>query len=433
MAEQDIWAQEAAKMKPAAASGKAAPPVADPWAAGESKTGPTGPPGTHGMGTFGDTMKEVGSSLKGMVTGPLHAAFDTGTGDTGNPLMNLVSRSLVEPSVREFNTPSQKGVMVGGTGHPTIDKVMRSVPIVGPMTANADRINQDEGFAPAAASLVVPTVAGELGGPLLRGVGDMVKGGAAGLNDALIGTPGKSLRYGAEPGKEMARSGIVGSSPGSISSAVQERIPGAAADHRGIVAANPGGGTINVGPLVSDPFTDVMNAGTNPRTGAASPAQVSAAGRTQRQLTRVPDPDTGKSTPMMRDPNLSPLEATELKSSIYGRTNYENPDRYSLSNAGLKGAAHNLKSAVEQAVPESVESGQRLHNLMAIKDIVEPQARSARFPTSMSGIIDRVATGAGTRAAAGAYPVGGILTGLPTDFDTVLANIASASRNKDKE
>ena len=41
-----------------------------------------------------------------------------------------------------------------------------------------------------------------------------------------------------------------------------------------------------------------------------------------------------------------------------------------------------LNVATEQAVPESISSGQRLHNLEAVKDALEPQGRAQRSAIS---------------------------------------------------
>lgn len=240
---------------------------------------------------------------------------------------------------------------------------------------------------------------GDAAAPGLRSAG-----GA--LNDALIGTPAEGL-HGATPGLEMAKQGIVGSTPSALTSSLRERIPAAVAEHRGIVSAAPQDTKINTGPLISPPFKSEISAGTNPRTGAASPAQIGIASRTMRQLTHVPDSETGQVTPMMRDPNLSPLEATDLKSNIYDRTNYDPSGRFNIANAGLKGAAHALKSAVETAVPESIPSGHTLHNLVQAKEILDPAARGQMgIPTSKSGLIDRAVLGTGTRAASGLYGAG---------------------------
>lgn len=241
---------------------------------------------------------------------------------------------------------------------------------------------------------------GELLGRTAPSVGSALRSGADTLDNAAIGTSAGDTEFGANPGRAIAKNRIIGTNPATLAGKVRLVIPEAADTHRAIVAANPGQQQINTGPLVSQPFNDLIDSKTDMRTGIASPSQVTKAGLTRRLLTNVPDEVTGKPTANMRDPYLSPLEATQLKSNIYGMTDYDNPSQAALSNQGLKGAAHNLKIAVDQAVPESVQAGQNLHDLMAAKDILDPQSRFVKLPTSKSGIIDSAATGVMTGGAA---------------------------------
>jgi len=252
------------------------------------------------------------------------------------------------------------------------------------------------------------TIGGILQGRLTGGAikslamaGGPIKSAGAALDNAVIGAPGKAFRFGANPGSAISENRIIGTTPGALASQVEEGIPSAAAEHRDIIMKSQGGKKINTGPLLSEPFDTRMAAGTDPRTGASSPAQIGAASRTLRQLTHVPDEQNGQATPNLRDPNLSPLEATQLKSNLYPRINYDSPSRYSMANDSLRSAAHNLKAAVDSAVPEQVQAGQRLHNMMSAKDILEPSARGQKIRLDKSGLIDRAATLAGTSGAAG--------------------------------
>ena len=90
---------------------------------------PPAPPikmGEHGMGTIGDTLKEGGKSLLGMAQG----AGKILSGGSPEGMMQNFAHSIIDPSVEEYNTPSQKGVMIGGTGHETADRLLRSVPLL---------------------------------------------------------------------------------------------------------------------------------------------------------------------------------------------------------------------------------------------------------------------------------------------------------------
>lgn len=232
-------------------------------------------------------------------------------------------------------------------------------------------------------------------------IGNAARGGAAELGNMAIGTTAGDRAYGANPGKAISENRIVGMSPSSVSSQVESLIPGAAAEHRGIVGSAPEGTLINTGPAINDPFNAQRANLTNPRTGAVSTAQLRRNNSTQGLLTNVVDPSTGKPTPMMKDPNLTPLEATDLKSNLYGMTNYEPSGDSSVANSSLKSAAHNLKTAVGEAIPESIPSGQRLHNLMSAKDVLAPSARSSGLDVSKSGLFKNAATLGTTAGSAG--------------------------------
>lgn len=162
-------------------------------------------PGEHGMGTLHDTISEAGKSLAGVVKGVGGILKDGPEG-----AMQNLTRAFVEPSVQEWNTPPQKGVMIGGTGHPTLDRAMRSVPVFGPMTANADRINQEEGFGPAVANLLAPVAAGEAGGGLLKAFAAPATRIGLGLgNDALGATGPKAFKYGQDAARGAYEEGAL--------------------------------------------------------------------------------------------------------------------------------------------------------------------------------------------------------------------------------
>lgn len=243
-------------------------------------------------------------------------------------------------------------------------------------------------------------------------LGTALRSGAAVVDNAAIGTDTDALSHGGNPGRALSTNRITGMNPTDLIGKVKSLIPAAADEHRGIVASNPGNAMINAGPLVSEPFDSQIADKTNPRTGVASPAQVARAGNTRNLLTHVMDDTSGKPTPNMRDPHLTPLEATELKSNIYQMTDYDNPSQSAISNEGLKGAAAGLRTAVGDAVPESIPSGQRLHDLMTAKDVLAPRSKFGKIPTSKSGVLDHAITQGLTTGAAGLDLTGSGLEGL---------------------
>lgn len=248
---------------------------------------------------------------------------------------------------------------------------------------------------------------GRASAPAVRGTGAALQRGAGAVNDALIGTPVEGL-HGATPGLEMAKQGVTGMSPAGLTRKLAPKISEAATENRAILA-NHTGPPINTGPMIQTPFDEQIAAGSNPATGAASPTQLRTAGRTARELTHEIDPDAGV-TPMMRNPNRTPLEAARLKSNIYDRTNYDPQGHNNLSNTGLKGAAHNLKEGIETAVPASIPSGRSLHSLVQAKEILDPAARAQLgIDASKSGLIGKATMGLGTQGASGMYGVGSVL------------------------
>jgi hypothetical protein len=283
--------------------------------------------------------------------------------------------------------------------------------------------------AGTAGGVIIPLLLGEAfkrGAPLMRS-------GAAGIDNFAIGATEGDKAYGANPGKSLSTNRITGWTPNGLLGKVNDAIPKASADYRAIVSKNPTGGTINTGSILSDPFGSIIADKTNPRTGVAAPSQIRKAGATQRLLGHVMDPQTGNPTPMFRSPYLTPLEATDLKSNIYGMTDYDNPSKSALSNKGLKAAAHGLKSEIESVVPGSVAPGQNLHNLMAAKDILEPAARSQKLPGSKSGLVQAGMRKGLTTAAAG-MDVTGVGMGrasLPVKYLSLLPLLSPWQKSRD--
>lgn len=274
---------------------------------------------------------------------------------------------------------------------------------------NPDAIDEFKGTYAKDKPLALENAAGDLAtmelthgiAKAVPAIGTGMRSAGAAVDNAAIGASAGDMEHGANPGRALSTNRVVGTSPAGIAPKLKTLIPQATADNRAVLAAHQGN-PINTGPLVSQPFSDVMAKATDPVTGAATPTQVSKAGLTQRLLTHVPDENTGKPTPLMRNPIMQPVDAAQLKSNIYGMTDYDNPSRTALSNSGLKSAAHGIKTAIETEAPESIPSGQRLHDLMAAKDIVEPKARGTlAIPTSKSGLIGHAVTGGLTAGAAG--------------------------------
>jgi hypothetical protein len=268
---------------------------------------------------------------------------------------------------------------------------------------NSTGIGNAVGDALTAAALGgVAKVAPELPGR----IGTGLKRAGAGINNVINGTTADAMANGANPGRALSENRIIGSNAATLSERLNRRIPAAKAEEMAVYASNPNNAVVNVGPAINEPFDSLIQDKTNPKTGAAEPSQVARARRTQSVLNTVQDPVTGRPTTSLRNPFLSPLEAVELKSNIYGMTDYDNPSQAALSNISLKGAAHNLKNLAVDAVPEAAPYTQRLHDMMEAKDLLEPKSKFVKLPTDKEGLIKRGITLGGTTAAAGADLLG---------------------------
>lgn len=352
-------------------------------------------------------------------------------GDSGNFIQQRIDSAINTPSVSGPRSLDSFGrgaaqAMLSPIAHPVeagkgLVKALQPDPGVaglaegaiggpaGPLIAHTVKGLYDDyrqnGLSHALGNVAGGIIGGEATGGLVRGAagvaGKALTSGAAKLDNMAIGTTAGDVSHGADPGAALSQNRIWGTSPNRLLSKVNTKIPGAVAENRSVLAnANPNI-RINSGPLVSQPFDDAIQSATNPKTGAALPAQIAKTVKTQRSLTHVMDPATGRITDAARDPYLTPLEAAQLKSNIYNMTDYDNPSRSTFANSGLKGAARNLKTSIEENVPESKPSGQRLHNLMSAKDVLTPKAEGTHFiPASKEGLISRALTGASTGGAA---------------------------------
>lgn len=228
-------------------------------------------------------------------------------------------------------------------------------------------------------------------------------------NIAMGATPDP---YGGDPGAAAVKEGAWGFSPQSILADAKRNIPSAASAHRAtLYAAEPT--TVDIGDAVTSPFNDVRSAKLNPRTGAATPPQIAKLNRTQNLLTHEQN-GAGQPTTALRPLNqYTPLQANDLKSNIYGMTDYDSPTKGALANDALKQSAHNIKNTISTAVPESIPSGNRLHNLMALKELMQSKAPTG-IPTSKGGLLGNAVMGGGTLGAIALDRVGNIVRSFPT-------------------
>lgn len=368
--------------------------------------------------TFGGGMiegaKDLGQGIMNLPQAILHPA------DTFNA-MGAQQRALADRASADAKA--------GHYGNAVWHGIDAMLPGIGPL--DAQLTDEYQSGAPGAK-------AAAMGRTLVNAAPSLVAAGArpvaaavarrvgSGLNNIAIGTTAADRVYGANPGAALYDQGIAGFSGPSLAGQVDEAIPQVAAEHTADLAQHGSGKTVSLGNAVNEPFDGSIGAKTDPRTGIVNPVQVAKMRKVQRLINSVPDPDTGQATMAPRPLNdLSPLEANTFKSNLYGLANYDAPTANQLANNAVKGAARNVKVAIQQAVPESVQSGQDLHSLMAAKDVLQPASRSYRLPTSRDGIIRHAIQGGATtgaqvlKAGAQALPIASVpLTVLPrTEVD----------------
>lgn len=389
MPDTDPWVEAAKNFKPSA-DGGAAPASGgnDDWKVWQQQGDDSGAQG-DGTGALNGLKQGAGDLISGITSLPhaLRHPIDT-LDQMGQQQEGLASRAK-----QDFKS--------GNYGNAVWHGIDAALPVLGPMDAALTDQYQGGDKSGAMTRGAVDALPYALDATVGR-AGPALRGGASMVDNAVLGTKASALERGANPGAALSENRIWGTTPAKLLGKVDEQIPKATLEHRSAVSrfTRPGS-VINTGPLVSEPFNAGVAEATDPLTGAASPSQIAKTLRTQRSLTHALDPQSGAITTDMRNPNLTPLQATQLKSKIYGLTDYDNPSRAAISNQSLKGAAHNLKGAVEQAVPESKPSGQNLHNLMSAKESLRGPAEGTKFISAdKSGIINRALTGVGTGGAA---------------------------------
>lgn len=206
-----------------------------------------------------------------------------------------------------------------------------------------------------------------------------------------IGAPSAADNLGADAGRAVSSNRVVAATPSSLKAKVGALVE-PASQARDAILAKSNAAPTDITSAVSDPFNTLTRKATNPKTGAATPSSVRKLSLARRAITQIQDPETGEPTQTPKDPNLTPLEQSQLQRNIYGMTDYTSPDN-DLANQGTKGAAANLRDTILAAAPEAGPMTQSLHDIMGANDITKNMTNGA-IPTSKSGVIDSVIRGA---------------------------------------
>lgn len=235
-------------------------------------------------------------------------------------------------------------------------------------------------------------------------IGDSLKNTSYGIYNNVLGTKGRNMAFGANPGRGVAAEGIWGGKS-SIANGVQDAIAKRGAQQEQVLGLPQNAAKrIDVTNPVNEPFNNAISNGLD---GATPDATIRRLQQTQREITSVrsigPDGQIVYSGP--RDlSNLSPLEANGVKGSLYERTNYRNPDLDEMVNTTLRQAGARVKNAVQTAVPEVQPFNQRLSDLYGAQNSLSKIVNNRMVSPTRSGFTEVAPAVIGTAAGG---PFGG--------------------------
>lgn len=251
----------------------------------------------------------------------------------------------------------------------------------------------------------IPAVTGAAGDAILA-TGRGVKGAGSLASRIAIGAPAAEDALGANAGRGLASNRIVGASPRSLARKVTATLEPASAARDAVLAASPSG-PVDISRDVAAPFEAQTALKTDPVTGAAQPGAVRRLTQTRRVIQEETDPDTGLPTGDAKESRLFPSEMSALQRNLYDMTDYTTPEG-GPTNTALKGAAGNLRTAIDTAAPEARPFTQNIHDLLGASDTLRETAQGGGhgLPDSKTGLIKGAATLAGTGVGAGLDALG---------------------------
>lgn len=269
------------------------------------------------------------------------------------------------------------------------------------------RTARDQGFTQAASDVAGDAATAYLTGKALgaapeaaartlNATGRGLKSAGALSSRIGIGAPSASANLGADAGAGLSETRTVGATPRSLSTRLAPKIE-AASQARDSILSRSAAPPTDVSAAVSRPFDDIAAIKAHPRTGAARSRSLSQMSGVKRAIQEVQDPDTGFPTGTPKDPNLSPLEMSQLGRNVYAMTDYANPEA-DLANQGLKGVGANLRDKIRTAAPESATMTDQLHNMLGAEEVVKGKIGSGAIPDTKTGLIMGAVKGAKTLA-----------------------------------
>lgn len=225
----------------------------------------------------------------------------------------------------------------------------------------------------------------------LNSVGRATKKAGALASRVGVGAPSPADSLGADTGRALSTNRVVAATNSGLKSKVGALVEPAAQARDAILARSTAAPT-DISTAVAEPFDTLTRKVTNAKTGAANPSAVRKLSTTKRAITQVQDPTTGEPSHIAKDPNLSPLEMSQLQRNLYNMTDYSTPDA-DYANQGVKGAASNLRESIVKAAPEATTMTDSLHDIMGANDFAKTRTNGP-IPTSKPGLAEAAVRGA---------------------------------------
>jgi hypothetical protein len=330
-------------------------------------------------------------------------------------------------------TDEQANNAYNGTNHLANMHDMASVvPVLGPLAAGmvnrytgGGGVTQDKSGAVTdlATMVAVPEIA-KRAVPI---VGTGLKRAAGGINNAVIDASGRASQYGANPGLGMAAEGVTGFRPGTIAENLRAPIARRGQQLTDLYSSPVlKGTTVDLSGAINDPFNSAIAEGTHPVTGMAPRPLIRRLGNAQTELTtqNVENaPQAGAMGPVAPPGTLPkplnalmPEEALQVKRNIADRTKYNQAEYSEGVNDTLRNVGGNIKTVLNQAVPEGAPLNSRLHDLFAADEVLNPQAMNYKAGHIVRNATGNAVRGVGTNIASAMYKVGNVLNPetLPT-------------------
>lgn len=218
---------------------------------------------------------------------------------------------------------------------------------------------------------------GEAAPPVLDAAGSLLKKAGRGAGNVVLGANAADRAFNTRPGAGISENRIISATRPGLLQKVKAQIDPLTTQRDAILANSPVEG-MDIRRDVNQPFHDIRTAKTDPVTGGADPAGLSRLTMMQKVANLAQDPLTGRpleSPPQLKPlHSMSPLEAGQLNTNLRDMATYNaSQPEGTLAEQALKGAGSNIRQSLADAVPESVDTTQQLHDTLGARDKLQSQ------------------------------------------------------------